>query len=61
MLTQQPDVYSEDSAMDCNNQPVLSPEQLEEPHLAMCSGMAGEMEQMVSEDLDHRALIMDIA
>src|SRR5260370_39806564 len=46
--------------MDCNNQPVLSPEQLEEPHLAMHSGMAGEMEQTVSEDLDHRTLIMDI-
>ncbi len=45
--------------MDCNNQLVLSPEQLEEPHLAMCSGMAGEMEQMVSEDLDHRTLITD--
>src|SRR5260370_14488447 len=27
----------------------------------MHSGMAGEMEQMVSEDLDHRTLIMDIA
>src|SRR5260221_3597025 len=27
----------------------------------MCSGMAGEMEQAVSEDLDHGALIMDIA
>src|SRR5258708_40085169 len=47
--------------MDCNNQLVLSLEQLEEPHLAMCSGMAGEMEQAVSEDLDHRALITDIA
>src|SRR5258707_4860786 len=52
-----PDVYSEDSAMDCNNQLVLSLEQLEEPHLAMCSGTAGEMEQVVSEDLDHGALI----
>src|SRR5258708_14082895 len=57
----QPDVYSEDSTMDCNNQPVLSPEQLEEPLLAMCSGMAGETEQMVSEDLDHGTLITDIA
>ena len=57
----QPDVYSEDSAMDCNNQPVLSLEQLEEPHLAMHSGTAGEMEQTVSEDLDHGTLITDIA
>ena len=55
-----PDVYSEDSAMDCNNRPVLSPEQLEEPHLAMHSGTAGETEQMVSEDLDHGTLITDI-
>src|SRR5258708_13933808 len=47
--------------MDCNNRPVLSLEQLEEPHLAMHSGMAGETEQVVSEDLDHRALITDIA
>src|SRR5258708_4580958 len=46
--------------MDCNNQLVLSLEQLEEPHLAMHSGTAGETEQVVSEDLDHRALIMDI-
>src|SRR5258705_2915647 len=60
-LMWQPDVYSEDSAMDCNNGPVLSPEQLEEPHLAMHSGTAGETEQTVSEDLDHRTLIMDIA
>src|SRR5260221_7114807 len=60
MLTRQPDVYSEDSAMDCNNQLVLSLEQLEEPHLAMCSGTAGETEQTVSEDLDHGTLIMDI-
>src|SRR5258707_237304 len=27
----------------------------------MCSGTAGETEQMVSEDLDHRTLITDIA
>src|SRR5258708_32370665 len=60
-LTWRPDVYSEDSTMDCNNQPVLSPEQLEEPQLAMRSGTAGETEQMVSEDLDHGTLIMDIA
>ncbi len=26
----------------------------------MCVGMAGEMEQAVLEDLDHRALITDI-
>src|SRR6266436_6912106 len=56
----QPNVYSEDSTMDYNNQLVLSLEQLEEPHLAMRSGMAGETEQMVSEDLDHGTLIMDI-
>jgi len=60
-LTWQPDVYSKESAMDCNRQPVLTPEQLEEPHLAMHLGMAKEMEQTVSEDLDHGALIMDIA
>ena len=47
--------------MDCNNQLVLSLEQLEEPHLAMHSGTAGETEQVVSEDLDHGALITDIA
>ncbi len=46
--------------MDCNRRPVLAPEQLEEPHLAMHLGMAKEMEQMVSEDLDHGTLIMDI-
>ena len=46
--------------MYCNRQPVLAPEQLEEPHLAMCLGTAKETEQTVSEDLDHGALIMDI-
>src|SRR6266436_5744387 len=59
-LTRQPNIYSEDSAVDCNRQPVLALEQLEEPHLAICSGMSGEAEQTVSEDLDHRAIITDI-
>src|SRR5258708_23061999 len=39
---------------------VLGMEKLEEPHLAICSGMLGEAEQTVSEDLDHGAIIMDI-
>ena len=60
MLTRQPNIYSEDSAVDCNRQLVLTLEQLEEPHLAIHSGMSGEVEQMVSEDLDHGAIIMDI-
>src|SRR6266436_3524569 len=60
-LTRRPDVYSEDSAVDCNRRPVLTLEQLEEPHLAICSGMSGEAEQTVSEDLDHGAITTDIA
>src|SRR5258708_15513769 len=60
-LTRQPNVYSKDSTVDCNRRPVLTPEQLEEPHLAIRSGMSGEAEQMVSEDLDHGAITMDIA
>src|SRR5258707_3083038 len=32
-LTRRPNVYSADSAADCNRRPVLTPEQLEEPHL----------------------------
>ena len=40
--------------------PVLTPQQLKEPHLAMHLGMAGEVEQTLSEDLDHGALIIDI-
>ena len=47
--------------MDCNRRPVLTPEQLEEPHLAIRSGMSGEAEQTVSEDLDHGAITTDIA
>src|SRR5258708_28366895 len=50
-LTRRPDIYSEDSTVDCNRRPVLTLEQLEEPHLAICSGMSGEVEQTVSEDL----------
>ena len=61
VLTRRPDIYSEDSAVDCNRRPVLTLEQLEEPHLAICSGLSGEAEQMVSEDLDHGAIITDIA
>src|SRR5258707_9816401 len=61
MLTRRPNIYSEDSAVDCNRRPVLTLEQLEEPHLAIRSGMSGEVEQTVSEDLDHGAIIMDIA
>src|SRR5258707_8523301 len=60
VLTRRPNVYSEDSAVDCNRQLVLTPEQLEEPHLAICSGMSGEVEQTVSEDLDHGAITTDI-
>src|SRR5258707_7648558 len=60
VLTRQPDIYSEDSAVDCNRRLVLTLEQLEEPHLAICSGMSGEAEQTVSEDLDHGAITMDI-
>src|SRR5258707_3706833 len=59
-LTQRPDVYSESAVTDCNRQPVLTPQQLERPHLAICLGMVEEAEQSLSEDLDHRTLIMDI-
>src|SRR5258707_10614777 len=61
MLTRQPDIYFKDSAVDCNRRPVLTLEQLEEPHLAIHSGMSGEVEQTVSEDLDHGAITTDIA
>src|SRR6266481_4243349 len=52
-LTQRPDVYSESAATDCNRQPVLTLQQLERPHLAICLGMVEEVEQSLSEDLDH--------
>src|SRR5258708_28185001 len=57
---QRPDVYSESLVTDCNKWPVLTLQQLEKPHLAMCLGMAGEVEQSLSEDLDHGALVTDI-
>src|SRR5260221_6951965 len=59
-LTQRPDVYSESLVIDCNRQPVLTLQQLERPHLAICLGMVEEVEQSLSEDLDHGALVMDI-
>src|SRR5260221_5604346 len=55
-----PDVYSESSATDYNRQPVLILQQLERPHLAICLGMVEEVEQLLSEDLDHGALVTDI-
>src|SRR5260370_39851346 len=55
-----PDIYSESAATDCNRQPVLTPQQLERPHLAICLGTVEEAEQLLSEDLDHGALITDI-
>src|SRR5260221_1267775 len=59
-LTRRPDIYSESAATDCNRQLVLTPQQLERPHLAICLGMVEEAEQLLSEDLDHGALITDI-
>ena len=59
-LMQRPDVYSESSVTDCNRWLVLTLQQLEKPHLAMHLGMVGEVEQSLSEDLDHGALVMDI-
>ncbi len=59
-LTWRLDVYSESSATDCNRQPILTLQQLEEPHLAMHLGTVGEAEESLSEDLDHGALVMDI-
>src|SRR5258707_7753553 len=59
-LTQRPDIYSESAVTDCNRQPVLTPQQLERPHLAICLGTVEEVEQLLSEDLDHGALITDI-
>src|SRR5260370_27999513 len=59
-LTQRPDIYSESAATDCNRQPVLTPQQLERPHLAICLGMVEEAEQSLSEALDHGTLVTDI-
>jgi len=59
-LTWRLDVYSESSVTDCNRWPILTLQQLEEPHLAMHLGMVGEAEESLSEDLDHGALVMDI-
>src|SRR5258707_7577171 len=59
-LTRRPDVYSESAATDCNRRPVLTPQQLERPHLAICLGMVEEVEQSLSEDLDHGTLVTDI-
>src|SRR5260370_18013712 len=59
-LMQRPDVYSESAATDCNRQLVLTPKKLERPHLAICLGTGEEAEQLLSEDLDHGALVTDI-
>src|SRR6266436_3199695 len=58
-LMRRPDVYSESAVTDCNRRLVLTLQQLERPHLAICLGMVEEVEQSVSEDLDHGALVMD--
>src|SRR5258708_3822503 len=55
-----PDIYSESVATDCNRRPVLTLQQLERPHLAICLGTVEEAEQSLSEDLDHRTLVTDI-
>ncbi len=60
VLTWRPDVYSENLVTDCNRWAVLTLQQLEKPHLAMCLGTVGEAEESLSEDLDHRALVTDI-
>src|SRR5258708_2191854 len=49
-LTWRPDVYSERAATDCNRQPVLTPHQLERPHLAICLGTVEEADQCLSKD-----------
>src|SRR6266436_5797909 len=59
-LMQRPDVYSESAATDCNRRLVLTLQQLERPHLAICLGTVEEAEQSLSEDLDHGTLVMDI-
>src|SRR5260221_11656692 len=59
-LTWRPHVYSESAATDCNRRPVLTPQQLERPHLAICLGRGEKVEQSLSEDLDHGTLVMDI-
>src|SRR5258708_6663389 len=59
-VTWRPDIYSESAVTDCNRQPVRTRQQLERPHLAICLGTVEEAEQSLSEDLDHRALVMDI-
>src|SRR5258706_425631 len=59
-LTRRPDVYSESAVTDCNRRPVLTPQQLERPHLAICLGTVEEAEQSLSEDLDHGTLVTDI-
>src|SRR5258708_7705742 len=59
-LTWRPDIYLESSVMDCNRQPILPLKQLEEPHLAMHFSTVGDVEESLSEDLDHRTLVTDI-
>src|SRR5258708_3849624 len=59
-LMRRPDIYSESVATDCNRLPVLTPQQLERPHLAICLGTVEEAEQLLSEDLDHGTLVTDI-
>src|SRR5258707_11033233 len=59
-LTWRLDIYSESSATDCNRWPILTLKQLEEPHLAMHFSMVGDVEESLSEDLDHGTLVTDI-
>src|SRR5258708_12042995 len=59
-LTQRLDVYLESLVTDCNRWPILTPKQLEESHLAMHFSMVGDVEESLSEDLDHRTLVTDI-
>src|SRR5260221_4025421 len=59
-LMWRPDVYSESAVTDCHRRSVLTPQQLERPHLAICLGMVEEVEQSLSEDLDHGTLVTDI-
>ncbi len=59
-LTWRLDVYLESLVTDCNRWLILTPKQLEEPHLAMHFSMVGDAEESLSEDLDHGTLVMDI-
>src|SRR5258708_25732263 len=56
-LTWSLDTYLHSLATDCNRWPILTPKQLEEPHLAMCFSTVGDAEESLSEDLDHGTLV----